>query len=213
MNAPGTATSADLTRMNAEMTELGLRHRRAMRSVMALLALFALCALGIGYFAFTNLRDTRSGPPAAALSPRVPAPVPVPVPDSPAPPSSPLSAPPTQLAQTAPKPLHSLPRPANKEPATTVAVVAPPASVAPVLSAPAPKPEAAPSFGFLTIDTSPWSLVSVGGRPLGQTPLMNVKLPAGSQVLSLRNPEQGIETSYPVTIESGKTTVRRIGIE
>lgn len=74
-------------------------------------------------------------------------------------------------------------------------------------------PAPAPSFGYLTLDTSPWSQVSVGGRALGQTPLVNVKLPAGSQVLSLRNPELGIETSYPVTIENGKTTVRRIGIE
>ncbi len=77
----------------------------------------------------------------------------------------------------------------------------------------ATKPELAPSFGFLTIDTSPWSQVSVGGKLLGQTPLISVKLPVGSQLLSLKNPEQGIETSYPITIESGKTTVRRLGIE
>ena len=56
-------------------------------------------------------------------------------------------------------------------------------------------------------------MVSVAGRSLGQTPLIGVKLPSGSQVLSLENPELGIETSYPITIESGKTTVRRIGIE
>jgi serine/threonine-protein kinase len=69
------------------------------------------------------------------------------------------------------------------------------------------------SFGFLTIDTSPWSQVSVGGKLLGQTPLVNVKLPAGNQVLTLHNSDQGIDTSYTVSIESGKTTVRRIGIE
>jgi hypothetical protein len=38
-------------------------------------------------------------------------------------------------------------------------------------------------------------------------------LPSGSQILSLKNAEQGIETSYAVSIEAGKTTVRRIGIE
>jgi serine/threonine-protein kinase len=75
------------------------------------------------------------------------------------------------------------------------------------------KPEPQVSFGQLTLDTSPWSVVSVGGKMLGQTPLVGVKLPAGTQMLSLKNPEQGIETSYPVLIEAGKTTVRRIGIE
>ena len=74
------------------------------------------------------------------------------------------------------------------------------------------KPDAA-SVGFLTFDTNPWSQVSLGGRPLGQTPLVSVKLPTGSQLLSLRNPELGIETSYAVQIDAGKTTVRRIGIE
>ncbi len=87
-------------------------------------------------------------------------------------------------------------------------------AVATTPSAPsATKPEGSPSFGFLTIDTSPWSVVSAGGRVLGQTPLIGVRLPSGTQVLSLRNPELGIETSYPITIESGKTSVRRIGIE
>ena len=93
---------------------------------------------------------------------------------------------------------------AAPEPATVSALVRADAS---------PSPSSAPSFGFLTIDTSPWSLVSVGGKVLGQTPLVGVKLPSGTQVLSLRNPELGIETSYTVTIEAGKTSARRIGIE
>jgi len=97
---------------------------------------------------------------------------------------------------------------------SAVVVPTPLASAAPAASASSvAKAEPSPSFGFLTIDTSPWSQVSVGGRVLGQTPLIGVKLPSGNQVLSLKNPEQGIETSYPVTIENGKTTVRRIGIE
>jgi eukaryotic-like serine/threonine-protein kinase len=209
MSSPSPATSADLTRVNAELTELGLRHRRAFRSVLVLLALFATFAIGVGHFAFTKLKDSRPGPVAAALA-TPPANVDVHAPADESPPTAPKLAADTavQLAQSLPKPLRvSASRIALKEPA--------PAEVAttPTLAPSVPKPEAAPSFGFLTIDTSPWSLVSIGGRPLGQTPLMNVKLPAGSQVLSLRNPEQGIETSYPVTIESGKTTVRRIGIE
>jgi hypothetical protein len=56
-------------------------------------------------------------------------------------------------------------------------------------------------------------MVSVNGKLLGQTPLVGVKLPSGAQVLSLKNPELGIQTTYTVTIEPGKTAARRIGIE
>ncbi|HVU00414.1 MAG TPA: serine/threonine-protein kinase [Polyangiaceae bacterium] len=72
---------------------------------------------------------------------------------------------------------------------------------------------AAPTFGALTLDSSPWALVSVQGKPLGQTPIVGAKLPAGTHVLTLVNPELGLKTTYAVTIEAGKTTSRRIGLE
>ena len=67
--------------------------------------------------------------------------------------------------------------------------------------------------GFLTLDTTPWSAVSAGGTPLGQTPLVKVELPPGSHLLELANEELGIATSVLVEITSGITTVRRIGLE
>jgi hypothetical protein len=72
-------------------------------------------------------------------------------------------------------------------------------------------PAAAP--GFLTLDTTPWSAVSAGGAPLGQTPLVRVELPPGQHLLELANEELGIATSIVVEIASGATTVRRIGLE
>ena len=69
------------------------------------------------------------------------------------------------------------------------------------------------AFGLLTLDTTPWSVVSVGGKTLGQTPLIGVKLPAGVHTLTLKNPELGVETTYVVTIEAGKKHTRRIGLE
>jgi serine/threonine-protein kinase len=77
----------------------------------------------------------------------------------------------------------------------------------------APRGEAAEAFGFLTIDTTPWSFVSMGGKPLGQTPLVGVKLPVGVHVLSLKSPDTGRETSYTVNIEPGRTVARRVGLE
>ena len=209
------ATSADLTRMTEQMTELGKRHRRAVRSMLALLALFVV--IGCIMVVRLNARPAGPIPAAAAQAPRgVPAAAialessaprsALPVEGLTTHPAEPPAASPAQ--RVAPKSARALPARAAaqvEEPAPV------PAATTPTLAQ--PKPEASASFGFLTIDTSPWSQVSVGGRSLGQTPIMNVKLPAGSQVLTLRNPEQGIETSYPVTIESGKTTVRRIGIE
>ena len=211
----GGATSADLTRMNDQMEALGKRHRRAFRSMFALLGALSLLACMTIFLAMTRtgsgpIRTTQASAAVAAAVAAHPSAGPgseraAAVDDEsrarPAEPAA-LAAQPTPSAAKAPRALP---------PARSAKAQTPPPATASASSA--PKPELAASFGFLTIDTSPWSMVSVGGRLLGQTPLIGVKLPSGSQVLSLANPEQGIETSYPVTIESGKTTVRRIGIE
>jgi hypothetical protein len=74
-------------------------------------------------------------------------------------------------------------------------------------------PETAADIGYLTIDTTPWSIVSLNGQVLGQTPLIGVRLPIGTQYLMLRNPDSETITRYAVTIEAGKTTSRRIGLD
>ncbi len=74
----------------------------------------------------------------------------------------------------------------------------------------APAPRAEP--GLLFLDTTPWTEVSLGGRSLGNTPLMRVELPAGRHVLLLRNAEQGIEERYTVEIQAGETLRRRVGL-
>lgn len=85
-----------------------------------------------------------------------------------------------------------------------------PLAPAPTLS-PAPAPAA--EFGYLTLDTSPWANVSIGGTSLGQTPVVRAKLPAGTHMVVLSNPERGISTTYQVTIQPGKTSVRRLGLD
>jgi serine/threonine-protein kinase len=88
------------------------------------------------------------------------------------------------------------------------------ASVAPSPTPPTEPPPPAPTeFGFLTLDTNPWSIVSVGGRRLGNTPLVRARLPAGTHVLELTNPELDLRTTYTVVIEPNQTFSRRIGIE
>jgi eukaryotic-like serine/threonine-protein kinase len=101
-------------------------------------------------------------------------------------------------ARPAPK---SAPQPATGSPSAPLAA--------------GPGSGAAPSaeFGYLTLDTSPWSNVSAGGTTLGQTPIVRARLPAGTHTLVLVNPDQNLTTRYQVRIEPGKTTVRRIGLE
>jgi len=204
-------TSAHLTQVSERVDALNARQRRAFRSVLLMLALFAGFTLGIAYLVVSRLRVPSGNVAAVALTP----------PPTPEPERS--AEPVVQLPVSAPKVaahgVLGVRRPAPPAPviARPVAKLAPSAMLSTVaVSAPAvsaPAVEAAPSFGLLTIDTTPWSVVSVGGRNLGQTPLVGVKLPVGSQVLSLKNPELGVETTYTVTIEAGKTRVCRIGIE
>ena len=91
----------------------------------------------------------------------------------------------------------------------------PPSKPAPPAPAPAPPP-AAPvetGTGYLTLDTYPWTRVSENGKPLGVTPLVHIALSAGSHVLTLENPDQGIKQTYPVTVKADETVSRRLGLK
>ncbi len=70
----------------------------------------------------------------------------------------------------------------------------------------------AEATGRLYLDTNPWASVYLGSRSLGDTPLSGVELPAGRHVLTLRNPDRGIEQRYTVVIEPGEITRRRVGL-
>lgn len=67
--------------------------------------------------------------------------------------------------------------------------------------------------GFLTLDTVPWSQVSLNGESLGTTPILRHRLPAGAHTLLLVNPERGLRQRYRVTIRPGETTRRRVGLD
>jgi hypothetical protein len=63
-----------------------------------------------------------------------------------------------------------------------------------------------PKTGSLTIDTKPWSEVYLGGKQLGITPLVAIKLPSGTHQLELKNPSLGLTKKIKVTIRPGKVT-------
>ncbi|MBN2497399.1 MAG: serine/threonine protein kinase [Deltaproteobacteria bacterium] len=72
--------------------------------------------------------------------------------------------------------------------------------------APSPRP-ARRADGRLKLDTSPWSLVYLGKRKLGMTPLIDVKLPAGTHKLRAVNADAQLSSTIQVTIRPDETTV------
>ncbi len=66
--------------------------------------------------------------------------------------------------------------------------------------------------GALTFDARPWCNVSVDGRSLGQTPIVNSSLSAGPHRITCSHPQHGTR-NISVTIESGQTTRRRVNLE
>jgi eukaryotic-like serine/threonine-protein kinase len=77
---------------------------------------------------------------------------------------------------------------------------------------PPPKPEEDP--GFLTIQTTPWSKVTLNGKVICQTtPCNKVPIAPGSYVITLENAEKGIKKTHPVTIKSGEVTPKNIALD
>ncbi|MEO6419569.1 MAG: serine/threonine-protein kinase, partial [Polyangiaceae bacterium] len=67
--------------------------------------------------------------------------------------------------------------------------------------------------GHLTLDTYPFTKVSENGKVLGTTPIINVALPPGTHNLMLENADQGIKQSFTVTIKSGETVTKKLGLK
>ena len=69
--------------------------------------------------------------------------------------------------------------------------------------------EPAQSFGYLDFDTFPYTTVYFGATRLGDTPILDVKLPAGEVTLTLINEKEQINETFIVVIpKDGKVTKR-----
>jgi hypothetical protein len=133
-----------------------------------------------------------------------------------------LDSPPSQAAPSAPSPSsssssstsalsgsRSSSRPRSSSRTRNPDEMPPSPPVAQPEPQPEPEPEpAAPSRGVgtgtLRVQTRPWSKVSIDGRPVGTTPLMNVPLSAGSHTLTFTNDDFGIKKVVKVQIEAGQ---------
>ncbi|NOU34928.1 MAG: PEGA domain-containing protein, partial [Polyangiaceae bacterium] len=83
----------------------------------------------------------------------------------------------------------------------------------PASASAAPTAPAAGTMGTLSFNTFPWTRVSEGGRALGTTPLYRVPLSPGPHTLTLDNPDEGIHSSYTVTIKAGELVSRSIEVK
>jgi serine/threonine-protein kinase len=199
------------------MQELTRQRRVTTRLLSSLLALLGLALLVGLYLLFQRPAPVPPGGVVAAASPAG-------APASPAVAAAALPSPnaavlvvesggkvphaPTPAAPLTPRtPAPTRAAKASSRLANASALVAD-APPAPIGSAPATI-----ETGVLNLDTTPWSIVSVGGRVLGQTPIVGVALPVGTHTLTLSNPEQGLKTAYQVTINAGRVTSRRIGLD
>ena len=70
----------------------------------------------------------------------------------------------------------------------------------------APPPTAAP--GTLRINSRPWSQVFIDDRLIGNTPQLDISLPAGSHAVRLTNPEFGMSKVFSVRVPAGETVTR-----
>jgi serine/threonine-protein kinase len=221
--APLLGTSATLTSLQGTqvssvtdlMDELTRQRRATTRLLCGLLVLVA-CALAFGMY-WTLVRPAQT--PLVASAPNAPAPAKV---------AAAVSVPVASAASPSASHARAVESPASATTtkATSKTTALPPVSAAHLAkarsdaaeTATVPTPPTVPvtaaaETGLLSLDTNPWSTVSLGGRVLGTTPLVGVSLPVGTHALVLSNPELGLKTTYQVTIMAGHTTARRVGLE
>jgi len=68
-------------------------------------------------------------------------------------------------------------------------------------------------MGVLRINSRPWSQVYVDGHLVGNTPLLNFPVKAGSHKLKLVNPQLGMKKSLSVSVKSGAATTQIVDLQ
>jgi eukaryotic-like serine/threonine-protein kinase len=202
-----------------------LRSRRSqrIRVAAAVGGLLLLVALGVGGWLLRS-----SPPPAAGTGPAPvtqgpetgPAPSPV---TAPSPSGSPEANPPTIIstppATTPPGSTEQGRAGTEEKPVPGTPLTSPPPVVAgsdapqpPVRPAKPTEPRRAASVGFLTVDAVPWALITVEGKPAGQTPLARLSVPTGNVDIELRNPETGKVARRRVRVQPGKEAFVKVDL-
>lgn len=67
--------------------------------------------------------------------------------------------------------------------------------------------------GTLRLNSRPWAQVFVDGKSIGNTPQMNVSLPAGQHKITLVNPEFRLRKNLTVTIKAGEVQTQIVSLQ
>ncbi|MCA9613982.1 MAG: PEGA domain-containing protein, partial [Myxococcales bacterium] len=67
--------------------------------------------------------------------------------------------------------------------------------------------------GTLTFDARPWCNVSIDGQSVGQTPIVNRSISAGSHRITCTNPDLGVTRNLNVDVAPGQPTRQRINLQ
>jgi serine/threonine protein kinase len=125
--------------------------------------------------------------------------------------TTPAVAKPSPSAASAPRQPPWPPRergPRIENPQPTLAKTRPSAGARRPPPVAAPAPVASAGSGVLRINSRPWSQLTIDGRPAGNTPQMNLQLPAGKHTLRLTNPQFGLSKTLKIQITSGQTLTK-----
>jgi serine/threonine-protein kinase len=178
-----TVPAHQLVTQTADMPSPQVRRERSSVAWPIAMMVVAL-ATGGGVFAWLKLHPPE---PAAVISmaPSPPVARPAPKAEAPVPAPAPLEPAPSREPQAAPAPA--------------------PAAAAPTAAPVAPAAEAAKT-GRVQVDVAPWGELFLGNKSLGITPMPPVTLPAGAQVLVVKNPDLKVERKVKVKVVGGGTT-------
>ncbi len=80
-------------------------------------------------------------------------------------------------------------------------------------AAPSGGPAVASGPGRLTIDARPWCNVTLDGRSIGQTPIVNREVPSGRHTVVCANPELSVTRTVSVEVTPGQTTRTRVALD
>jgi serine/threonine protein kinase len=69
-----------------------------------------------------------------------------------------------------------------------------------------PRPRRSRGYGYLNLNSIPWSNVSIDGQPQRPTPILQLQLPAGRHTVVLVNRERSLRKTMTVRIRRGDTT-------
>jgi len=88
-----------------------------------------------------------------------------------------------------------------------------PATRRSAVSKAATSPVASGGFGLLRLNSRPWSRVKLDGRPIGNTPQVDLRVPAGSHVIDLENPDLKLHKKLKVQIAANQTVTRIVELQ